>query len=314
MTMREKRIPVALASCLDYQAVHLADAVDRVVSSAGFRLSRGSVVLLKPNLVAAGSTNHLACTSAHFVAAVAQWFLDHGAKVRVGDSPAFGSARMVMKATGMTEALSHLDVKVVNFSRGIKTALPCGFSVPIAAEALDCDLLINLPKVKAHSQLYVSLAVKNYFGVVCGWRKALHHAVHGDIGNRFESLLADLPELFPGSFTIVDGITAMHKAGPMRGEPYPLGIVGATFDPVALDTALLEIIGADPERSILMQEHIRRGLPGTDLENITYPLRRPPELTVDDFQLPDTLKPVTFHPLRMAVSGCRRIVAGFNDR
>jgi uncharacterized protein (DUF362 family) len=243
------------------------------------------------------------------VAAAAKGCLDHGARVRIGDSPAFGGGRSVMRACGMLASLAGLPVEVVEFDRSRSMDLPCGQQVVVAAAALECDLLLNLPRVKAHGQLYVSLAVKNYFGVVSGWRKALHHARHGDLGNRFEALLVDLPGLFPGSFTRVDGVVAMQRTGPMKGDPFSLGLLAGGFDPVALDTALLEIIGADPQRSQLWVECHRRGLTGTDPTRLAFPLARPEELKVENFQLPEMLIPVTFHPGRILVGGCRRLAA-----
>lgn len=301
-------IPVALTRCRSYRAEELKSSLDLLLRAGGLVVRPGSVVLLKPNLVSAGSgPSHLACTSPPLVAAVAEWCLDHGARVQVGDSPAFGSARSVMGACGMLDALAGLPVEVVDFDRYQRLELPCGLKVPVATAALECDLLLNLPRLKAHTQLYVSLAVKNYFGVVVGWRKALHHARHGDISNRFEALLADLPGLFPGSFTLVDGIVAMQRTGPMKGEPFPLGILAGGFDPVALDTAIFVIIGGDPQRSQLWVECQRRGLPGTDPARLSFPLSHPEELKVEDFLLPEVLSPVTFHPGRILVGGCRRL-------
>jgi len=303
-------IPVALTRCRSYRAEELKSSLDLLLRAGGLLVRPGSVVLLKPNLVSAGSgPAHLACTSPALVVAVAEWCIDQGARVQVGDSPAFGSARSVMQACGMLDALAGLPVELVNFDRYQWLDLPCGHRVPVAAAALECDLLLNLPRVKAHTQLYVSLAVKNYFGVVIGWRKALHHARHGDIANRFEALLADLPALFPGSFTLVDGIVAMERAGPMQGEPFPLGLLAGGFDPVALDTAILEIIGGDPQRSQLWVECQRRGLPGTDPARLSFPMMRPEELKVENFLLPEELSPVTFHPGRILVGGCRRLAA-----
>ena len=303
-------IPVALASCYSCRTEDLKPALDQVLRAGGLTVRPGSVVLLKPNLVSAGSgPAHLACTSPEVVVAVAEWCLDQGARVQVGDSPAFGSARSVMRACGMLDALAGLPVAVVDFDHYQRVDLSCGLKVPVATAALECDLLLNLPRVKAHTQLYVSLAMKNYFGVVNGWHKALHHARHGDLGNRFEALLADLPGLFPGSFSLVDGVVAMQRTGPMKGDPYPLGLLAGGFDPVALDTALMEIIGADPQRSQLWMECNRRGLLGADLARLSFPLARPEELKVDNFLLPEVLSPVTFHPGRILVGGCRRLAA-----
>lgn len=303
-------IPVALAPCRSYRADELGEAVDLVLRAAGLAVRPGSVVLLKPNLVSAGSgPTHLACTSPEVVAAVAGWCLAQGARVQVGDSPAFGSGRSVMRACGMLAALKPLPVTVVDFDRCRQIVLPSGHKVPVAAAALECDLLLNLPRVKAHGQLYVSLAAKNYFGVVSGWHKALHHARHGDIANRFEELLADLPSLFPGSFSLADGVVAMQGTGPMKGDPFPLGLLAGGFDPVALDTAILEIIGGEPRRSPLWVEYCRRGAPGSEPARLAFPLARPEELKAEDFRLPQVLSPVTFHPGRILVGGCRRLAA-----
>lgn len=311
MVKVDKRPAVVLQSCDDYDRGKLKEKVARAFLVAGFAVKSGATVLLKPNLVAAGSgPHHLACSSPEFVAAVAEWCLDHGARVKVGDSPAFGSGRMVMRGCGMTEGLRHLGVELVNFSRARPMVMACGLKVHIATEALACDLLVNLPRVKAHSQLYVSLAVKNYFGVVVGWRKALHHACNGDVANRFEALLVDLPGLFPTSFSLIDGIVAMHRAGPMHGEPFPLQLLGASFDPVALDTAIMAVIGADFGQSRLWLECRRRGLVGTKLPEIDFPVKRPDDFTAAGFRLPDRLKPVTFHPGRVLVGACRRLASG----
>ena len=301
---------VALLRCKNYLHQELKGAVERICSAAELDIRSGSTVLIKPNMVSAGSgPDHLACTSPELVAAVAEWCIDHGAKVKVGDSPAFGTARQVMRACGMSGPLRHLGVELVNFDKSRKVALACGMTVPVATEAVDCDLLFNLPRVKAHSQLYVSLAVKNYFGVVTGVRKALHHAVNGDRDNNFEALLVDLLKLFPGSFSLIDGIIAMQGTGPMKGYPYHLEILGGGFDAVALDTALMAIIGAESGKSPLWLECCRRGLDGTSLDEIDFPLKSSSELAVNDFSLPQILKPVTFHPVRMLISACRRTVA-----
>ncbi|MDF1578820.1 MAG: DUF362 domain-containing protein [Desulfurivibrionaceae bacterium] len=301
------KFSVALQDCQDYGRDRLKRKIEQIARAAGLRIKSGSRVLLKPNLVAAGTGPlHLACTSPDFVAAVAEWCLDHGARVRVGDSPAFGSGRMVMAACGLAEKLRPLGVKPVDFRRSRTVTLPCGIKAPISVAALDSDVLVNLPRVKAHNQLYVSLAVKNYFGVVSGWRKALHHAVNGDVGNRFEELLVDLPGLFGDTFTLLDGVIAMHRAGPMAGDPYPLGLIGGAIDPVALDTAVMRIIGADYGKSRIWLECRRRGLAGADPGRLEFPLLHPRELFAPEFILPEQLSPVTFHPGRILIGACRR--------
>lgn len=300
---------VAIARCETYEHRPLKQVIDNVCHAVGFSVAGGTKVLLKPNLISALSPGHLGCTEARFVAAVAEWFCDQGAIVSVGDSPAFGTARKVMAACAMAEALKDLPVTLVDFTKCRKIRLRCGESIGIAGEALDCDLLVNLPRVKAHDQLLVTLAVKNYFGTVIGLRKPLLHARFGDVGTRFEEILVDLLEMMPDGISLLDGVVAMHRRGPMRGEPFPLGLVLAGKNPVAVDTAILAVLGIDPCRSKLMNECRRQGLPGSKEDEVVYPLLRPADLYIEGFEVPSILMPITFHPLRICVGAVRRGIA-----
>lgn len=245
---------------------------------------------------------------------MAEWCVDQGARVAVGDSPAFGSSLTVMQLCGMSSALRGLPVKAVPFSRGKSVRLACGIKVGIAPQALDCDFLINLPRVKAHAQVRVTLAVKNYFGVVSGWKKAWLHMRCGERENLFESLLVDLLKAVPSGFSFIDGIVAMHKTGPVAGDPFPLGLVAGSPNPVALDAALLDILGVSADQSMVQMECIRRNMPGSRSSNLSYPFLCPEETAVPDFQTPRVLDRVRFQPGRMMKSclkrGYSRIIPG----
>ncbi|MBU0484764.1 MAG: DUF362 domain-containing protein [Proteobacteria bacterium] len=292
----------------------MKEQIDQICHALNFRPPAGSRVLLKPNLVSAGSRGNIACTNAEFVAAVAEWMLDHGAMVKIGDSPAFGSACKVMAASGISEALHGLPVTMVDFSDNRSVSLPCGLETAIAVEALECDLLVNLPKIKSHCQLLVSLAVKNYFGVVVGWRKPLIHARYGEVDNLFEALLVDLPEMVPSGISLLDGVVAMQGNGPLKGDPFSLGLLAGAINPVAVDSALLKILGLEPEQSPLWRECARRKLPGVKNQSLVYPLLMPDELRVSDFEVVQPLKPVTFHPGKLFVGGLKRVATSLADR
>jgi len=304
---------VALLHCKQYLRQEMTDAVARLCTALQFKVSAGTRVLLKPNLLSGRSTEHLACTHPEFVAAVAQWFVDHGASVAIGDSPAFGSAKGVMRSTGIDKALAGLPVELINFDRSTPVTLAGGIKVNVASAALECDMLINLPRVKAHSQFYMTLAVKNYFGTVVGFQKPGWHLRYGDRENRFASHLVDLLTVLPPGMTFIDGIVAMHDTGPLSGQPYPLGLIGGAPNPVSVDTALLRILRLDLERSAIWQECAKRGLAGSDPNMLNFPLSKPAEFKVDGFNAPSILKPVSFNPLQIAISGCRRFAARLKE-
>jgi len=300
---------IALLKCSGYQAHEIVDKIDQLCKAVGFKVSRSTSVLLKPNLLSGRSADHLACTHSEFVAAAAEWFLAQGARVAIGDSPAFGTAKGVMRVVGIEEAVAGLPVERINFYQTSRVRLSKKLSVDLARAALECDMLINLPRVKAHSQLYMTLAVKNYFGTVVGFQKPCWHLRYGSHADQFASHLVDLLPVLPGGITLLDGIVAMHGTGPVSGQPYPLGLIAGAVNPVALDTALLQILGLDPEKSPLWQECAKRGLAGVDPAQLEYPLRKPAEFSVKDFMTPKQLKPVSFNPLRIMVSACRRYAA-----
>lgn len=298
---------VALVAQSSYQQPYLDHAVERVLLSAcDFGTLRTARVLLKPNLITARN-GLLACTDGRFIEAVARWFLAQGAKVTVGDSPSFGSARQVLEAIGILAPLQSLGIPVQEFRSIREIILPCGQKAAMAAAALDCDLLVNLPRVKAHSQMRVTLAVKNYFGCLAGFHKPWWHMVHGGCDSRFSDLLVGILKVLPSSFSLADGIVGMHQTGPIHGEPFPLGLIAGSANPVALDTTLLALLGIDPVQSPLWMAACRAGIKGTDLTELMFPLAAPNELASSGFIVPVDLSSIRFNPCRFLMNSINRL-------
>ncbi len=299
---------LALLRRQTYAKVQLDQAVDTLLTTSlpGMSL-RTAQILLKPNLITA-TNGTLACTDQRLIIAVSRWFLDHGAQVRVGDSPSFGSARSVLAAIGALPSLRALDVPVVEFKHAREVVLPGGKRAALATAALECDMLINLPKIKAHAQMGVTLAVKNYFGCLAGLRKPWWHMVHGGRQGRFAQLLVELLSVLPGGVSLVDGIVAMHQTGPVHGEPFSLGLLACGCNPVAVDTALLTVLGIDPARSPLWLAARQAGISGTVLAHLTFSQLTPAQCMVRDFVVPEELSPVRFNPFRFVKNTFKRML------
>lgn len=266
-------------------------------------------VLLKPNLITA-RMGSLACTEGRFIIAAAKWFIDNGADVLIGDSPAFGTAQGVLRKIGINDALQKLPVRVSNFTQTRQLTLSSGITVGVAIDSLDCDQLINLPRVKAHAQMRLTLGVKNLFGCVVGMRKPWWHMVYGGCNGGFADHLVELLEILPPGITLVDGITAMHETGPIIGTPFQLGIVGSAANPVAMDRAFLAILGVSEEKSPIMIACRKEGLVGADFEQLTFPHLHPAAVSVDSFQVPEVLQPIRFNPFRFIRNNIKRIFLG----
>lgn len=300
-------ISVSLDRCQGYERKSLLPVLERVLLCLDdLHLTPGARVLLKPNLISA-SAPPLACTHAGFVAAVASWFLDHGCRVFIGDSPAFGSTIKTVERQGISRAVRGMDVRFVEFSSVVHRRLSGGISIGVAAEALDCDLLVNLPKIKAHDQMYVSMAVKNNFGIVKGMRKSWLHMRYGDSHLEFARILLGLDRLLPENITLADGIEVMHRHGPVHGDPLALGCVAGSRSSVALDTAMLTLLELDPGRSPLWLAARERDLPGCQLCGIAFPLLAPADFFGSGFVAPEILDPVRFRPLRYVFNSLKRV-------
>ena len=261
------------------------------------------------------SPEHLTCTNPAIVRSVCEYLLDHGATVRIGDSPTFGKTTEMAAKIGLTSTLEGLPVSLVNFDRARTVRFSCGPSVGIACEVLDSDLIVSLPKLKAHHQMGITGAVKNVYGCVAGLRKPILHFLHGDRGCRFEHMLLELWQRIPPSVSLMDAVRAMHVHGPTKGEPYPLGLLGASSSPVALDTSVLSILGLKPDGLPLWKSAIALGLHGSRPDDLFHPLESPESFHGKDFRTPRFLYPISFRPLRMIGHYLERLRSrGSDDR
>jgi uncharacterized protein (DUF362 family) len=300
------KIPIVIGTSRNYDVERIKDFCDQAAPHLGVVKSlHGASVLLKPNLISSRASK-LACSDARFVRGVAEWFVDQGARLAIGDSPSFGSASQVMKKMGISAGLQGLGVHAVEFKTPQEHLLTHGVRVGIAQEALDCDLFVNLPRIKAHSQMYVTIGVKNLFGIVCGMRKAICHMKNGLSHQKFGDLMLDLAALLPSQVTIVDGIEVMSRRGPINGELLELGCLCASRDPVAVDTILLSLLELDEHKSPIWRAAAARGIAGARIESLECVGEKPSSFAGSGFSAPSILNPVPFNPFRFMLSSLRR--------
>ncbi len=218
----------------------------------------GQRVLLKPNLVEFSSENPIN-THPLFVAAAAEAFRSLGAKnVRIAEGP--GHRRMTLdmaSAAGYFNSIAGFENNFtdLNLDEVSRIRLRNPFSslqeLYLPHTALDCDLLVSLPKMKTHHWTGATLAMKNLFGLVpgavYGWPKNLLHWAGID------ECVADLHYLFPRQFCLVDAIEAMEGNGPILGTSISPGVVVAGAHPPSVDATCCRIMRIDPEKIKYLQ-------------------------------------------------------------
>jgi uncharacterized protein (DUF362 family)/Pyruvate/2-oxoacid:ferredoxin oxidoreductase delta subunit len=244
---------VAVLSCSSYdpailqikiaEALNLLGGLDKYVRP-------GMKVLLKPNLLSAKEPSRAITTHPEIVAAVAREVRKLGADVKVGDSPggAKRGVRRVWENTGMLAMAEREKIELVNFEAGGVVR----FKVRdrqyfLAKEAVEADLIINLPKLKTHILTLMTGGVKNMFGLIPGFRKGEYHK-EAPRPDDFAQIVVDILSLRPPALTILDAILSMEGDGPSSGSPRWTNLILASPDPVAVDAVASEIIGLIPNQ------------------------------------------------------------------
>jgi uncharacterized protein (DUF362 family) len=305
---------VSLIRADSYERQRLRTYVETLLEPLGGMrafVKEGDRVLLKPNLLTSGRLGKECITRPELVYCVAQLVQEAGGKPFFGDSPAFGTAKGVAEANGYLPIMEELNLPVVEFhGQRYETASLTFNHLRLCKEAMDADVVINLPKMKSHMQLTLTMGVKNLFGCVPGKMKAWWHMEAGKDENRFGEMLVETARAINPDLTILDGIIGHEGNGPSGGEPRQLNVLGASSDVFALDRSMVEILNVDPTLvpTIAVQE--RLGL-SSGFADIQYPLQRPGELQVLDWKLPDALMPIDFGMPRVIKSTFKHLYIRF---
>lgn len=257
----------------------------------GGEIGGNSRVVIKPNLLAPAAPDRAMLTHPLIVRAVAEYVLDRGAHPQISDSQAMGSFRKLLQVSGIAGACEGLDVTFKEFEESVEVDVGEPFHrIHLARDAMEADLLINLPKLKTHSQMLMTLGVKNLFGCVVGFRKPQWHMRTGIDRELFASLLVKIYRTLSPAVTILDGILAMEGPGPGKGGiPREIGVLVAGDDAFAIDAAVCEMIGLEPERLLTLKMAMKTGFSGGTAETEGSLPR------IENFRLP-RITPVIFGP------------------
>ena len=243
---------VSIVRCPDYSekyvlkmvkcAVDLLDGMDAFVR-------RGNRVLIKPNLLSARNPEKAVTTHPSVVKAVIQLVRDAGGVPMVGDSPATGGLLKVASKAGIYNVVREMNCKLVDFDDvvEVKGSHQGVFkTLEVARAVMDCDVLINLPKLKTHGMTIMTLSVKNLFGCIPGTKKIQWHLKAGVNRHSFAQMLVDLYGIIRPSLNVVDAVVGMEGDGPGGGDPREIGLIFAGADGIAVDSTICHVVGLPP--------------------------------------------------------------------
>ena len=243
---------VAKIKFTDY-AASVAKALDAI--GAGERLPDDKLIIIKPNLTLADAPP--VTTNPGAARAVLEYCRAHtNAEIAIGEGCGSGTTDEVFQSTGYTDLAREYGVRLIDFNTAPDVVLRNSnalqlkeFHLPtIARDAF----VISLPVLKDHCFTVTTIALKNMFGLAPGryyqgcWNKSQLHSpsTHKSV---FDVCLYKAPDL-----SVVDAsvaLTGMH----LSGAPVELGLILASFDPVAVDAVGSGLLGHDPSRIEYLQ-------------------------------------------------------------
>ena len=273
------RSPVYFAQCPTYDAEKIADLLRAALDALGFDESRvrGRRVLLKPNLVLAMKPEVGATTHPAFVRAALEVLSGMGAeKITLADSPGgpynAASISHVYKICGMDTVGADDPRLTLNADFGFTDAAAHGVRLHafhVLNPFAECDLVVDLCKLKSHELTGMSCAVKNLFGLIPGTEKFEAHNANPQIAD-FSELLVDLAAYVTREkdfLAICDGVLSMEGNGPTHGTPKETGLLLVSESPFTLDIAAEHIMGRDGE-VLHLNAAAKRGIMPRDVHDI----------------------------------------------
>lgn len=305
---------VSLVHCHSYHAADLEPALDELLGRLGGLgrfVAPGRRVLIKPNCIAPIPPERAGQTAGELILSLARRVAALGATPVVGDSPAWGTLTGNLAAIGLLGPLREAGAEIAPFTRARRLAnFPMRIykRFTVAEDAVAADVIINLPKLKAHKQLGLTAAIKNIFGCVPGKRKAYWHFRAGDARNYFGWMLVELFDRLRPALTIVDAVVAMEGDGPIHGRPRALGWLAGGVDGVAVERVCAELTGFAPDDLRTLAAARTLGIGQPELEQIEVIGRSIEQERVTDFARAPAMMPIRFPLWRVFRSWLKNVL------
>ena len=235
------------------EAVALVGGIGKIVKSS-------DKVLIKPNYSMPRHPRTAVTTEPEVVAAVVDIVREAGGDPIIGEGSVVGhDTTVAFRVVGAEEISKRNDVPLIDLNKdeGVEVEIPGGKAlkkIRIAKTVLECDIIINVPKIKTHHSTLVTCSLKNMKGVLPAREKHVTHL------SGLHQAIVDLNKIVKPDLTVVDGVLSMEGNGPSFGKPVATNLIIAGFDPVAVDSTVCRIMGIDPSEVVHVRLAAEQGL------------------------------------------------------
>jgi uncharacterized protein (DUF362 family) len=245
----------------------ITEAAMRTLGGMSRFVSRGDVVLVKPNMAWDRKPELAATTNPEVVATLVRLSLEAGAKeVKVFDNPcedprrSYVSSGIMAAAKGAGAKVSYMDERKFR-QMDLKGEVLKSWEV--YQEAVEVDKVINCPILKHHSLARLTMGMKNLMGLTGGDRGRIHW--------HLEQAIVDLAAFFKPTLVVLDAIRILTANGPQGGSlkyVKQLNTVAASRDQVAIDALGARLFGLKPAEMAHLPIAVKRGLGHMDLTKL----------------------------------------------
>lgn len=222
-------------------------------------VSRGDIVVVKPNIGWDRTPIHAANTNPEVVAEVVRLAFDAGAKKVVVTDASCNEPNRCFQRSGIWKAAYDVGADVIlpaaHRFRGMRLKGEVLDDWPVFTPLVNADKVINVPVAKHHNLAKYTAAMKNWYGSLGGRRNRLHQNIDVSI--------ADLAQFIQPTLTIVDANRVLMRNGPQGGnvaDAKDMHVVIATTDQVAADAYGCQLIGRTADEIPYIKMGHDRGL------------------------------------------------------
>jgi uncharacterized protein (DUF362 family) len=245
----------------------LTRAAVAALGGMGRFVSRGDVVVVKPNIGWDRVPLQAANTNPEVVATIVELCQDAGAKRVVVTDASCNDPNRCFQRSGIWRAAHAKDADVVlpadRKFRRMRLRGDLLDDWPVYTALVEADKVINVPIAKHHNLAGFTAAMKNWYGCLGGRRNQLHQSI--------DLSIADLATFMRPTLTVVDAYRVLLRNGPQGGnldDTARRDTVIASVDQVAVDAYSATLIGRDPETLPYLKMGRERGLGTTDWRSL----------------------------------------------